>query len=109
MAEMVGLAASVTPILCATPLEAEVRELRLIAQHKPRYNRRSRFPERALWLKLTVEPFPRLSKVREVKDDGASYLGPFSSGRQVEFATAALYEAFPLRQCTARLSPTRPS
>jgi DNA polymerase III subunit epsilon len=109
MAEMVGLAASVTPIVCATPLEAEVRELRLIARHKPRYNRRSRFPERALWLKLTVEPFPRLSKVREVKDDGAAYLGPFSSGRQVELATAALYEAFPLRQCTARLSPTRPS
>ncbi|MDQ1619964.1 MAG: polymerase subunit epsilon [Actinomycetota bacterium] len=109
MAEMVGLAASVTPIVCATALEGEVRELRLIAQHKPRYNRRSRFPERALWLKLTVEAFPRLSKVREVKDDGAAYLGPFSSGRQVELATAALHEAFQLRQCIARLSPRRAS
>ncbi|MGZ4596498.1 MAG: DEDD exonuclease domain-containing protein [Actinomycetes bacterium] len=109
MAEMVALAAKVTPIVCATPLEAEVRELRLIAQHKPRYNRRSRFPERALWLKLTVEPFPRLSKVREVKDDGATYLGPFSSTRQVELATAALHETFRLRQCTSRLSPRRPS
>lgn len=109
MAEMVGLAAAVTPIVCATPLEAEVRELRLIAQHKPRYNRRSRFPERALWLKLTVEAFPRLSKVREVKDDGATYLGPFSSARNAELATAALYDAFPLRQCTSRLSPRRPS
>jgi DNA polymerase-3 subunit epsilon len=107
MAEMVGLAASVTPIVCATTLEAEVRELRLIAAHKPRYNRRSRFPERSLWLKLTVEPFPRLSRVREVKDDGATYLGPFSSNRQVELATAAVHEAFPLRQCTPRLSPRR--
>ena len=44
----------------------EVRELRLIAEHKPRYNRRSRYPERAIWVKLTVEPFPRLSIVREV-------------------------------------------
>lgn len=109
MAEMVGLAATVTPVVCSTPLEAEVRELRLIAAHKPRYNRRSRFPERALWLKLTVEPFPRLSKVREVKDDAATYLGPFSSGRQVELATAALHETFRLRQCTARLSPRHPS
>jgi DNA polymerase-3 subunit epsilon len=109
MAEMIGLAASVTPIVCATPLEAEVRELRLIATHKPRYNRRSRFPERALWLKLTVEPFPRLSKVREVKDDGSACVGPFSSGRQVELAMAALHDAFPLRQCTARLSPRKPS
>jgi DNA polymerase III subunit epsilon len=107
MAEMVGLAASVTPIVCATPLEAEVRELRLIAAHKPRYNRRSRFPERSLWLKLTVEPFPRLSRVRRVHDDGATYLGPFSSTRQVELAAAAVHEAFPLRQCTARLSVRR--
>jgi DNA polymerase-3 subunit epsilon len=109
MAEMVGLAASVTPIVCPTPLEAEVRELRLIAQHKPRYNRRSRFPERAMWLKLTVEAFPRLSRVREVRDDGAAYLGPFSSARQVELATAAVHEAFRLRQCTTRLSPRSPS
>jgi DNA polymerase-3 subunit epsilon len=109
MAEMVGMATSVTPIVCATPLEAEVRELRLIAEHKPRYNRRSRFPERALWLKLTVEPFPRLSKVREVKDDGSAYIGPFSSGRQVELAMAAMHEAFRLRQCTARISPRRPT
>ncbi len=109
MAEMVGLAAVVTPIVCATPLEAEVRELRLIAQHKPRYNRRSRFPERAIWLKLTAEAFPRLSRVREVRDDGATYLGPFSGARQVELATAALHEGFRLRQCTSRLSPRRVS
>jgi DNA polymerase-3 subunit epsilon len=105
MAEMVGLAATVQPVVCATPLEAEVRELRLIAEHKPRYNRRSRFPERATWLKLTVEAFPRLSRVREVRDDGAAYLGPFGSARQAELATAALHEAFRLRQCTGRLSP----
>jgi len=109
MAEMVGLAAVVRPIVCATPLEAEVRELRLIAAHKPRYNRRSRFPERALWLKLTVEAFPRLSRVREVRDDGATYLGPFSGTRQVELATAALHEAFRIRQCSGRLSPRKPS
>ena len=109
MAEMVKLAVEVRPIVCATPLEAEVRELRLIAGHKPRYNRRSRFPERATWLKLTVEPFPRLSRVRDVRDDGATYLGPFGSVRQAELATAALHEAFPIRQCTSRLSPAKPS
>jgi len=104
MVEMVALAESVTPIVCATALEAEVRELRLIAQHKPRYNRRSRFPERALWVKLTDEVFPRLSLVRQVKPDAATYLGPFSSARQAELATAAVHEAFPLRQCKGRLS-----
>jgi DNA polymerase-3 subunit epsilon len=107
MAEMVGLAERVVPIVCATRLEAQVRELRLIAEHKPRYNRRSRFPERAVWLKLTDEAFPRLSVVRQVRPDSAAYLGPFSSSRTAELAMTAAHEAFRLRQCAGRLSPVR--
>ena len=108
MGEMVAIAESVTAVVCATALEARVRELRLIAEHNPPYNRRSRFPERAPWVKLTVEPFPRLSVVRAVLPDGATYLGPFGSRRQAELAVAGLHEAIPLRQCTSRL-PRRPS
>ena len=74
--EMVGLAERVRRSPCPTALEAEVRELRLIAEHKPRYNRRSRFPERVLWLKLTVEPFPRLSLVREAEGRRRDLPGP---------------------------------
>jgi DNA polymerase III subunit epsilon len=107
MTEMIAIAESVTAIECATPLEAEVRELRLIGERKPRYNRRSRFPERVSWLKLTVEPFPRLSLVREVKADGAAYLGPFGSRRWAQAAMTAVHEAVPIRQCTQRLSPSR--
>ena len=103
MAEMVGLAERVDPVVCATPLEAEVRELRLIAEHRPRYNRRSKFPEKAVWVKLTVEAFPRLSMVRTVQDDDATYLGPFGSSRTAELAVAAAHEALPLRQCTKRV------
>jgi DNA polymerase-3 subunit epsilon len=101
--EMVGLADSVTGIECATALEAEVRELRLIAEHKPRYNRRSRFPERAHYLKLTRETWPRLSLVRRVADDGADYVGPFASKKTAEKCLAAIHETFPLRQCTQRI------
>jgi DNA polymerase III subunit epsilon len=108
MGEMVGLATRVEGIECATPLEASVRELRLIAQHKPRYNRRSRFPEKVHWLKLTNEPWPRLSLVRRVLDDDADYLGPFSSRKRAEKSLAALHEAFPVRQCSGRL-PLAPS
>jgi DNA polymerase-3 subunit epsilon len=108
MGEMVRLAESVEGIPCATPLEAEVRELRLIGEHKPRYNRRSRHPERVLWLKLTREPWPRLSLVRSVLDDGADYVGPFNSRRTAERAMAAAHDAFAVRQCTGRL-PRSPS
>lgn len=108
MAEMIAIAESVTPVVCATVLEARVRELRLIAEHNPPYNRRSRFPDRLAWVKLTDEPYPRLSVVRGVLGDGATYLGPFGSRRQADAAVAALHTAFPLRQCTARL-PRVPS
>ncbi len=103
MGEMVGLATEVTGIECATPLEAEVRELRLIAEHKPKYNRRSRFPEKVSFIKLTSEPWPRLSLVKRVVDDGADYLGPFRSRRTAEQCLAALHDTFPLRQCSDRL------
>ena len=132
MAEMVGLATRVDAVVCAHDLEAQVRELRLIAEHKPRYNRRSRFPERAVWIKLTHEPFPRLSLMRHPRGGGSgsggggrggggsggqggdgtgwgtggggtAYLGPFGSRRMAEQAAYAVYEALPLRQCGGRL------
>jgi DNA polymerase-3 subunit epsilon len=108
MGEMVGIAERVTGIECATPLEAQVRELRLIAQHKPRYNRRSRFPEKVHFIKLTREPWPRLALVKRVLDDDADYLGPFTSKKVAEKAVQALHDSFPIRQCSERLA-RRPS
>ncbi|MGL5827282.1 MAG: DEDD exonuclease domain-containing protein, partial [Nocardioides sp.] len=106
MSEMLRIAESVTGIECATALEASVRELRLIGEHKPPYNRRSRFPEKVHFLKVTQEPWPRLSLVRRVLDDAADYLGPFSSRQQATLALDALHTTFPIRQCADRL-PTR--
>ncbi|MCL1900129.1 MAG: DEDD exonuclease domain-containing protein [Promicromonosporaceae bacterium] len=100
--EMLRLAAAVTPVPCATPLEAAVRELRLIAEHQPRYNRRSKHPQRQAWVRLTDEPYPRLSVVGKVAGK-AAHIGPFGSRRAAQEAVEALHDALPLRQCTARL------
>ncbi|GAA4599761.1 DNA polymerase-3 subunit epsilon [Actinoplanes octamycinicus] len=104
ISEMLTAAVRVEAVECAHALEAEVRELRLIASHAPPYNRRSKYPERVVWLKLTAEAFPRLSVVRKFADDGATYLGPFSSRRTAELAAAGVYDAVPLRQCNHKLS-----
>ncbi len=104
--EMVKIAAEVTGIECATPLEAEVRELRLIAEHKPTYNRRSRFPEKVTFVKLTREAWPRLSLVKKVLDDDADYLGPFATRTLAEKCLSVLHETFPVRQCTDKLGRT---
>jgi DNA polymerase-3 subunit epsilon len=109
MAEMIAIAETVDTVVCATEIEAEVRELRLIDTHKPPYNRRSKYPERSVWLKVTVEPYPRLSVVRQVKDDATTYLGPFRNRRAATATAEAVYRSLPIRQCTARLSPAAAS
>lgn len=109
MEEMVRVATGVEAVPCATPLHAEVVELRLIASHAPRYNRRSKFPERTLWIKITEEAYPRLSVVRDVRDDHATYFGPFRRRQSAEEVVLAVYDGFPIRQCTQRLSTRRPS
>ena len=98
--EMVGLTERVDWVVCAHALEAEVRELRLLAGHAPRYNRRSRFPHRGWWVALTDEPFPRLSVVRTPRADA---IGPFGRRPDAVRAVEALQDAVPLRPCTQRI------
>lgn len=103
MAEMVQIAERIEGIVCGSALEAQVRELRLIARHRPPYNRRSRNQDKVSWLKLTREPWPRLSVVRTILDDDADYIGPFRGRVAAEGAMAALHDTFRIRQCTQRL------
>jgi DNA polymerase-3 subunit epsilon len=106
MAEMIAIAEHIDTVVCSTQLEADVRELRLIHAHRPPYNRRSKYPEKSVWLKLTVEAFPRLSVVSQVRDDDTTYLGPFGNRRTALRAAEAVYRSLPIRQCTQRLSLT---
>jgi DNA polymerase-3 subunit epsilon len=95
--------AAIDHIACATELEAEIAELRLIHAHHPRYNRRSRPPKSAHWIKLTNERFPRLSLVRRYRgDDGCLYLGPYRSRRHAEAVMHAIWDAVPIRRCLTR-------
>lgn len=100
--EMVGLATRVDHVECAHPLEAGVRELRLLAAHAPPYNRRSRFPHRWWWVTLTDETFPRLTAVRSPRHTGA--VGPFRA-RADALDTADLIARFTgVRTCTGRIA-----
>ena len=56
-------------------------------------------------MKLTVEAYPRLSIVTGVRDDGATYLGPFPGRQAAQDAIDALLEAIPLRRCRDHIGP----
>jgi DNA polymerase-3 subunit epsilon len=93
---------SVEHRVCATELEAEITEIRLIHAHRPRYNRRSKPPKSSHFVKLTREKFPRLSLVRTLREDGLIYLGPYRNRRSAETVMTALWDAVPIRRCTGR-------
>ncbi|WP_371152324.1 DEDD exonuclease domain-containing protein [Buchananella felis] len=104
MGEMLELAARVEAIECATVLEAQVRELRLIKELDPPYNRRSRQPAARPWLALTDEPHPRLKVTTTVPPERAGLcIGPFSSRAAATRAQEAVHDVLPLRRCTERL------
>ena len=88
-------------VVCPSPLEAAVLEVRLIHRLEPRFNRQSTTWRRYTYLKLTAERFPRLSVVRAIRDDGALYLGPLPSSRAAKRVAEAIETAVPLRRCTA--------
>ncbi|MDO5082043.1 MAG: DEDD exonuclease domain-containing protein [Arachnia propionica] len=106
--EMVEIATRVQTMRCTTDLEAEVRELRMIAGHRPRYNRRSRNQHRLVWLTLTTEAFPRLRTVRAVAP-GDVVWGPFRNASAAQEVARCLQDAFGIRECTRVLSPRTPS
>jgi DNA polymerase III subunit epsilon len=88
--------------VCATPFEAEIRELRLIQELKPRFNRAGKSMRTSAYLKLTDERFPRLTVTRTPGPDGAC-LGPFQTSNSAHLVREAIETAVPLRRCATRI------
>lgn len=83
----------------ANGLEAEITELRLIHAHRPRFNQRSRPPRRTLFVKLTDEPFPRLSQAHKFIPGNRLWLGPFRSKQAADLVMEAIWAASSIRRC----------
>lgn len=107
MEEMIRQADGVDFVECRTPLEARVRELRLITAHQPRYNRRSRRAAHPVWVVLTDEAYPRLSVVRDPREKVR--FGPFAGREAAQLVVESLQESFGVRRCGTRLSARRAS
>ena len=86
--------------VCAHPLEAAVRELRLIQELEPRFNRRAKAWRSYAYLRLTLpERFPRLSVVRAAPADAGLHVGPLPSVGAARALRDAVETAVPLRRC----------
>lgn len=107
--ELIKRTQEITEIPCATEVEARVRELRLIIEHQPPYNRHEKRQNKTPWISVTREPYPRLAivhRIPKIDSDPPRLIGPFSSSQQARLAIEAIHDTFAIRQCTTRLPAT---
>ena len=100
LGELMGRAADLDTILTQTESEALLLESTLIRQHHPPFNILLKDDKSFPYVRLSVqEAWPRLSVTRQVRSDGARYLGPFTDVRQLRRTLRELRRIFPVRTC----------
>jgi len=88
--------------------EALLLENHLVKKHQPRFNIKLRDDKQFLVLRIdpTAE-YPRVEVVRNIKDDGARYFGPYHSATSCRETLRFLNRHFQLRTCTDHVLRTR--
>ena len=87
-------------IVTASAHEALILESTLIKKHKPRYNVILKDGKNYPCLRLdTTETYPALQIVRKIKNDQATYFGPYSSSHSVRHTLKQVNRIFKLRKC----------
>ena len=98
--ELMAEAADLDTILTATEAEALLLEATLIKQHKPHYNVLLKDDKSFPYVRISVqEDYPRLSVTRQVRDDGARYLGPYTDVKHLRRTLREVRRIFPVRTC----------
>ena len=88
-------------LITDTEKEALILENNLIKQFKPRFNINLRDDKTFVSIKIDLrKPYPYLIIVRQIKKDGASYFGPYSSSKSVRETIRYINEVFAVRKCS---------
>lgn len=88
--------------------EALLLENHLIKKHRPRFNVKLRDDKQYLVLRIDPKArYPRVEVVRNIKDDGARYFGPYHSATSCRQTLRTLNRHFQLRTCTDHVLSTR--
>ncbi|GAC1326325.1 MAG: excinuclease ABC subunit UvrC [Chloroflexota bacterium] len=97
---MLARAVDVETVVTDSELEALILENNLIKENRPRYNVRLRDDKQYPYICVTLqEPFPRVLKVRRVRNDGARYFGPYADSGALTETLGVLKKLFPYRTC----------
>ena len=88
-------------IIAASEFEALVLESSLIKRYMPKYNILLKDDKGYPYLRLDMKvPYPRISLVNKIADDGASYYGPYGSRGITQDLLEAIQMTLMLPDCT---------
>ncbi len=104
VAAMISRIVDLETIVTGSELEALILENNLIKRHRPKYNVTLRDDKNYPLLRLPIlEDYPRLEKVRKMKQDGARYFGPYVPGGGLREIVGLLRRIFPIPNCTIEI------
>lgn len=87
-------------IIVENEVEALVLESNFIKEHRPHYNILLRDDKQYPYIMITNEKFPKIEKVRSVKNDGNFYFGPYPNAFAVNDIIKLLRKIFKIRTCS---------
>jgi len=100
LGDLMAEAVDLDVILTDTEAEALLLESTLVRQHKPHFNTVLKDDKSFPYVRISVqETYPRLSITRQVRRDGARYVGPFTDVKRVRRVLREIRRVFPVRTC----------
>ena len=89
-------------IITDSEFECLILECSLIKQHTPKYNILLKDDKGYSYIRVTDEPYRRLSYALQKADDGARYIGPYKSSYYVKSSVEEANKIFGLPTCSRR-------
>ena len=89
-------------IVCQSEFEALVLEASQIKAHQPKYNILLKDGKGYSYIKVTKEEWPRLSFALQKEEDGAEYIGPYTSAFAAREMAETAMDVFRLPRCAKR-------
>lgn len=100
VAHLDTLLVDIETIVTTSPKEALLLENTLIKRHSPRFNFKLRDDKNYLSIRIRREDtWPRVELVRSIRNDNATYFGPYHSASKVRQTLNVLNRHFHLRTC----------
>lgn len=89
-------------IVTDSEFEALVLESSLIKQNQPKYNILLKDDKGYSYVRVSSGPWPRITEVKKVEDDGAKYIGPYMSSWSIKQTIDSARKIFKLPDCNRK-------